>query len=111
MPRHQPARGGADDTEAHRARYHVVQRGHVGDQRIQLSFDAPGPVGDRLTFFGEPAGAAVDQHGVELAFEAGNVGRHVRLHGVQRRGRGGETAFVGHGDESGELAEIHRSKR
>ena len=36
------------------------------------------------------------------------MGRDVRLHGVQRLGRGRERAVLGDGDEGCELAEVHR---
>ena len=81
---------------------------HVGDQGVELGLDAPGPRDDRLALGGEVAGGPVDEGDAQLALEAGDVGRDVRLHGVQRPGRGREAAVVGDGDEGGELAEVHR---
>ena len=107
--RHEPAAGGADHAEADVAGDVVRRRGHVGDQRVELGLDAPGPGDDELAGLGEPAVAAVDQGDAQLALEAGDVGRHVRLDGVQGPGRGREAAVVGHGGQGGELAEVHRS--
>ena len=88
-----------------------MQRGYVGDERVEFGLDAPGAVGDGFAFLGEPAGAAVHEHGSELAFESGDVGRHVRLHGVQRRRGRRETAFVGDRHQGRKLPQIHRQKR
>ena len=49
-----------------------------------------------------------DEDRSELPLEPGHVGRDVRLHGVQGPGGGREAAPLGHGDEGGELAEVHR---
>jgi hypothetical protein len=53
----------------------------------------------------------VDELDTELTFEPGDVARHVRLDGVERRGGRREAAVVGDGHEGLQLAEIHRSDR
>ena len=70
--------------------------------------DVAGPVDHDLALLGERAGGPVDEGDAQLALEAGDVGRDVRLHGVQGPGGGREAAVVGDGDEGGELSEVHR---
>ena len=45
-----------------------------------------------------------------LPLEPGDVGRHVRLDGVEAACRGRERPGIGDGGKCGELAEIHRSR-
>ena len=70
--------------------------------------DPPGAGDDELTLFGEPSGSAIDEGCAEFALEACHVGRHIGLDGVERLGRSRERARLGHRDEGGELAEVHR---
>ena len=106
--RDEPARGRADHADAGHARDLAVHRGDVGHERLELELDPPRPLHDGLAFSGELAAGPVDQGDAQLAFEPGDVGRHVGLHGVQRAGGGRERAVVGHGDEGAQLTEVHR---
>ena len=105
--RHEPAGGGADDAEAHVAAQLGAEARDVGPDRVELGLDAPRPGHHRGAFLGEPAGAAVDQRGAELVLEAGDVGRDVRLHGVERLRGAGERAVLRDGDQGLELAHVH----
>ena len=104
---HQPAAGGADHAEAHRADHLLAQRGHVGHHVGELVHDPPGPADHDLTLLGEAAGGPVDQLHIELALEAGDMGRHVGLHRADRRGRGRETAGVGDAQECLQVFQFH----
>ena len=109
--RHQPARGGADAAEPHRAGDLVAQRRHVGVERVELRLHPPGPAHDGLALLGEEPAGAVEEGHAELPLEPRQVRRDVRLHRVQGPGGGGDAAAFGDGDQGGELAEIHRWSR
>ena len=81
--------------------------GHVGGDLVHLAQDAAGPLDDPLAVVGEPALGPVDERRAELALEAGDVARHVRLHREQGPGRGGERAVVGDRHERRQLADVH----
>jgi hypothetical protein len=69
--------------------------------------DASRPVDHHLALLGEGPGGPVDQRRSQLAFEPGDMGRHVGLDGVQAPGRSRERAGIGHRGEGGELTEVH----
>ena len=87
----------------------VAHRGHVGGEGVELGLDAAGPLDHDRTLLGDLAGGPVDERDAELLLQAGDVGRHVRLHGVQGPGGGREAAVVDHGEHGVELAQVHRS--
>ena len=104
---HQPAPGGADHAQAHRADHLLAQRGDVGHHVRELVHDPPGPADDDLTLLGEAAGGPVDQLHIELALEAGHMGRHVGLHRADRGGRRREAAGVGDAQECLQMFQLH----
>ena len=78
----------------------AVDRGDVGDQRVELGLRPAGPgptTASPSSVSG--AGGAVDEDDAQLPLEPGDVGRDVGLHGVQGAGGGGEPAVLGDGDE------------
>ena len=85
QPGREPPGGRADDADAGRARDLGVHRGDVGHEGVELAVDAPGPAHDRLALLGEPAARPVHERHAQLALETGDVGRDVRLHGVEGR--------------------------
>ena len=103
----QPPRGRAEDADAHVAGDLAVDRGDVGGDLVHLAQDPAGPLDDPLPVVGEAALGAVDEQGAELALEAGDVGRHVGLHGEQGPGGGRERPVVGDRHEGGQLADVH----
>ena len=106
--RHQPAGGRADQPDAAHAGDLVAHRGHVGGEGVELGLDATGPLDHDRPLLGDLAGGPVDEGHAELLLQAGDVGRHVGLHGVQGAGGGGEAAVVDHGEHGVELAQVHR---
>ena len=106
--RHQPASGRADHTDAGDAFDFAVHGGHVGDQGLELDLHAPGAADHDLALGRERAAGPVDEGDTELLFEAGHVGRDVRLDRVQRPGGRRERAMVGHRDEGTQLTKVHR---
>ncbi len=106
----QPASGGAEDSQADVAGDLVAHRGDVGHEGVELALDPAGPGDHGQAFLGEPARRAIHQDGAQLPLQAGDVGGHVRLHGVEPGGRGREGAHLVDGDEGGELAQIHRQE-
>ena len=108
---HEPTGRGADDADAYVARYLLAERGEVGDDGFELGGDAARPGGDQGALGGETTGRPIDEGDAQLALELGDVGRDVRLHGVQGLGGAGERPVVGDRHEGGELAKVHRQKR
>ncbi len=80
---YEPASGRADDPEAHIATELGAEAGDVGTDRVELGLHPARPRHDCSAFSREPTGLAVDEGRAELALEAGDVGRDVRLNGVQ----------------------------
>src|SRR6476660_6953717 len=81
--RHEPSGGRPDDPEPDVAAELGAEAGYVGSDRVELGLHTAGPCHDRGPFHGEPPGLAVDEGRFELTFEAGDMSRDVRLHGVQ----------------------------
>ena len=106
----EPAADRADAPEPDGAGHLVEHRVDVGPQRLELVLDATGPGHHDVALVGQRAGRAVDQGGSQLRLEPGDVGGHVRLHGVQPAGGGRERSGLGDGGQGGELAEVHRSQ-
>ena len=104
-----PAAGRADHAEAHRARDFVERRGHVGLQRVEFGLDTiRARVDHQLAERRKTARGPIDQRDRQFPFQAGDVGRDVRLDGVEGAGGRRERSVVGHGSEGGELTKIHR---
>ncbi|MEZ5258593.1 MAG: hypothetical protein R2705_17370 [Ilumatobacteraceae bacterium] len=103
-----PSSGRRNDAQVHDAGHGVVVGGGRGRDRIELPLDPASSLHDPGAGVGQPAGRSVDQGDAEFAFQAGDVARDVRLHGVQRSCRGRERPVIGDGDEGVQLAEIHR---
>jgi hypothetical protein len=108
---HQPAPGGADHAQAHRADDLLAQRRDVGHHVGELVHDPAGPADDDLALLGEAAGGPVDQLHIELALQPGHVGRHVGLHRADGRGRGREAAGVGDAEECLQMFQLHNLLR
>ncbi len=104
----QPAPGGADHPQADVAGHLVAHRAHVGHEGVELGLDAPSPSHHRFTLSGQPPAGPVDEGGPELALQAGDMGRDVRLHRVQPAGGGRERSCFGHRHQCRQLPEVHR---
>ena len=104
---HEPPRGRADHAEPGLAGDLAVERVQVGVDGLHLAVDAAGARHHHGALGGQEATLPVDERGAELALQPGDVGRHVRLHGVERFGGARERPVVGDRGEGGELAEIH----
>ncbi len=104
---HEPSGGGPDDPETHVAAELGAEAGDVGPDRVELGLHPTRPRHDCGAFDREPPGLTVDEGRVELALEVSDMGRDVRLHGVQRLRRARERAVLGHCDEGLELADVH----
>jgi hypothetical protein len=109
--RHEPSSGGSDDAEASFARNDVVEGSDVCGDLAQFThnpatvFENDGPL------IGELTRRPVDEDCANFSFQARNVGRHVRLNGVQRPSGGGERSVVSYSDQSLDLTNIHLKKR
>ena len=104
----QPPGGRADEADAARAVDLVAHGGHVDGEGVELALHPTGPFHHHGALLGDLAGGAIDEHHAQFLLEAGHVGGHVGLHRVQGAGGGGEAAVVDHGEDGGELAEVHR---
>jgi hypothetical protein len=107
QPGDEPARRRPDHPDAGAAGHLGAEGRDVGRERVEFGLDPAAPLDHDLALLGEAAGGPVDQEDAQLALEAGDVGRHVGLHRVQRLGRSRERPVVRHGDEGGELTQIH----
>ena len=92
-----------------------VQRGYLRED-FRL-FHLKGPMEEQLDwhyhtfhklifFLGGTSSYGLE--GRSYPLEAGDVGRDVRLHGVQRAGGGREAAVLGHRQQRVELSQVHR---
>lgn len=109
--RHEPARGGADDTDAGLAGHFGVAARDVGSDVIEFVQDASCALDDPGPVLGQSTLGPIDECDAEFLLQPGDVARHVRLHGVQRSGRSRERAVIGDRHERGELAHIHLPER
>ena len=105
--RNEPAGRGADDAETDVAGQLGAEARDVGPDRVEFGLDASGSGHHRGSFLGEPAASAIDQRGPELLFEARDVGRDVRLDGVEGLRGAGERAVFRDGNQGLELTYIH----
>ena len=107
---HEPAGGRADDADARdAARSRRARRPRRRREPRARRWTRRGPAHDRLRLPSVSASVARSiERDAELAFEPGDVGRDVGLHGVQRPRRGRERAVLGHRDEGVQLAQVHR---
>ena len=97
----------ADHAEAYRPDHLFAQRGHVGHHRLELVHHPPRPLDHDVSLLGQPARGTVDQLDVELALEAGHVGRDVGLHGPDGRRGGREAAGVGDAQQCLQMFQFH----
>ena len=103
----QPAAGRADHAQADGPDDLFAQGGDVGHHRLELVHDPAGPLDHDLALLGQAARGPVDQLDVELALQAGHVGRDVGLHGADGGGRGGEAARVGDAQQCLQMFQLH----
>ncbi len=102
-----PSAGGPDHAYANDARHLVVHRGDVETNRLELGLYAPCPFEHDSAFLGESPAGAVDEGRAEFLLEARDVGRNVRLDGVQGTRRGAEGPVVHDCHEGVQLANVH----
>ncbi len=81
---HEPARGRADDAEAHGADDDVAQVRQVGVEGVELALDPTGPLQHGQSLVGGLGRGTVDQGDAEFVLETTDVCGDVRLHGSQR---------------------------
>jgi len=103
----EPAGGGADHSESDVAGDVVAQRRQVMFDRTQLGEDSSSAGCHDFTFVGQFPLGPIDQGCADFLFEAGNVGRHVRLHRVKRSSSSGERSMFSDGQKGMKLAKIH----
>ena len=97
--RHQPAAGGADHAQAHRADHFLAQGHHVGHHVGELAHDPAGPFDHDVALLGQVARGPVDQLDLQLTLEAGDMGRDVGLNRPDRRRGRREAPGVGNAHE------------
>jgi hypothetical protein len=105
--RHEPSPRGSDDSEASFAGNDVVEGSDVRGDFAQFTQNSATVFENDRPLIGELTGRPVDEDCANLSFQARNVGRHVRLNGVQRPSSGGERSVVSYGDQSLDLPDIH----
>ena len=107
--RHQPPARGADHAEPRVPGFEPLQQREVGAHRLELAVHAAGALEHEraeLGRLGAPA-AAHEQRHAELGLELAHLVGHVRLHGRQRVGGGGERPLLGDREQRVEVSELH----
>ena len=85
----------------------MAQGGDVGDEGLELDADPTGPGHNGFSLGGELPRGPIHQGGAQLPLEAGHMGRHVGLDGMEGVGGSREGAVVGHGHQGMELTQVH----
>ena len=109
--RHQPAAGGAHDTEAGVARLEALEEREVDPHGLELAPDAAGPVEHHpaeLGRGGPPPAPDEDGH-AEFPLQLADLLGDVRLHRVEHIGRRRERPRLGDGQQGVEVPDFHRS--
>ena len=89
--------------------FETLQHREVGAHRLELAVHPARSLEHDAAELGglRAAPAANEQRHAELRLELADLVGHVRLHGVQRVGRGRERAFLGDREQGLELAQLH----
>jgi hypothetical protein len=92
-----PTGGGADQADTSGSRDFGSDGMDIGAQRSDLGLNASSSFDDHHSLGRRSTRGPVNEAGTEFLFQARDVGRHIRLHRVQRPGSGGESAVINDG--------------